>query len=430
MQSASAYLRVAGVPSVSSQVRIQSKLDGVEKWTRRRLCCDVDSSKQTEIGTSYISCIQLNILLTSEKILDLEIKRVHNLGYLSQFICAVNRVCSLPTLKRSLHHAALIRLHRRASLASQTERWINHIYVRLQVKGRPEQTLSLAEAFEYLEEQDVAGTTDATLFEDRWIIQLAALDRDTHPGFISVLFLGIYKNRAEAVYGDINTLNLRKAPKSDTEGGAISAHLLIDLTGDSTAQGCRAVLEDVEGLSRSRIIPFLRWLFEKFVTFVEEGDNGDQLKTNIIGDIVLDRSIAEQLEDAQLVAVDVFKKARNSTIDRTLEYYEKTRLIEYKPVSPVKGSKASDLIREILERTPRDKYPETRIRIKEPAGNERTVAVDREKTDVLTAAFQLRTLLRDLNPPVDEATQTITKHLIVEMKKALIAPSKAKKGGG
>jgi hypothetical protein len=297
----------------------------------------------------------------------------------------------------------------------------------LHAKGHPKHPLPLAAAFEQLEKQNVTGKADVTHIDDRWIVQLAVLDRASHPGHVSLLFLGIDKDRAETVYGDINTLNLRTAKKTATEGGAVSAHVLIDLSSSVGLHGHHAVLEEVEGLSRSRLVPYLRWVIEKFVTFTDQNaeDADVKIAPNLNDDVVLDRPIHEQLTEAKLIAVDVFRRAKSSTIDKSLEYYEKTRLIEYRPISPAKGNIATRLINKILAENPSEEYPEVRVRIEETGGNERSVGVNRkDKQDALMAAFQLRTFVPDLDPPVEEATKQIAPQLIEMMRKALPKPKK------
>ena len=291
----------------------------------------------------------------------------------------------------------------------------------MHIKNKPSAALPLNDALIVLESQNTVGTLDATSIGERWIIQLASLDLRTHPGFATLLFLGIDKDRGEAVYGDIKTLNLRTARKTPTEGGAVSAHLVIDLSSHPGLSGHRAVLEDVEGLSKTRILVYLRWLLDKFVTFTDTNAKGEivNVTPNIADDVVLDKPIGQQLKDAKLIAVDVYRKARSSTIDKDVNFYEKSRAIEYRPVSRVGGSVATSIVTKILAKTSKAEYPEVRVRIEEPNGSERSVGVNREKTDALLGAFQLRTLVSNLNPPLDEATTKITKHLVAEMKKAL-----------
>ncbi len=305
-------------------------------------------------------------------------------------------------------------------MVSKQERWVSHIYLNLHIKGWPKESLSLPDALSSLVKQNVVGTLDVIDRDDRWIVQLVELQIEPDTSSAALLFLGIDKDRAAAIYGDINTLDLRSAAKSDDEGGAVSAHLLIDLQSDNGLKGHNAVLEDVQGLSRSRIIPYLRRLIGKFVPFSKENGDGDELNiiANLVDSIVPDKPISEQLNDARLLAVDVIKNTKNSNIDRRVAFFEKIRLIEYRPVSPVRGSFATNMIKDILAIAPVEDYPEMRIRIEESGGRERSVSVNRDKQDALLSAFQLRTLVK-LDPPVEEATKRITKHLIAEMKNCL-----------
>ena len=314
-------------------------------------------------------------------------------------------------------------------MASRTERWLSHFFLHLHVNRKPHEGLPLGQAVEMLSKQNVVGKPDCKLVGERWIVQLAVMDAASNPGYVTMLFLGIDKDRAEAVYGDINTLDLRTARKAPTEGGAVSAHLLIDLTSPAGLSGNYAVLEDVEGLSRSRIVPYLRWLFDKFVSFVDTAADGQETNVSpqLSDEIVLDAPIAEQLNSAKLLAVDVLRKTRGSTIDQTVEFYEKTRLIEYRPVGSSTGSRATRMIRSILDSAPTEEYPEVRVRLQEPSGNERSLSIQRQKTDALMGAFQLRTLAKNITPPLPEASRLIATQLVSEMKKAISKRQPGKK---
>ena len=234
-----------------------------------------------------------------------------------------------------------------------------------------------------------------------------------------MLFLGIDKDRAQTVYGDTETLNLRTARKGPKEGGAISAHLVLRLQSEPGLTGNYAILEEVEGLSKSSIIPYLRWLLDKYVHFTTTNASGEEVnvKAMLNDETVLDRPISEQLHSSQLLAVDVYRKARNSTIDQSVEYYEKTRLIEYRPLKKVRGLAAARLVKSMLGETNRQEYPEVRIRIEENGGNQRTVGVDRTKKDALMSAFQLRTFVAGIDPPLEEASKVVAPQLVSLIKK-------------
>lgn len=306
-------------------------------------------------------------------------------------------------------------------MASELERWISHIDLHLHAKGKPKDLLSLTDALTFLEAQGVAGTSKATVQDERWIIQLCDLKIDSRHKFATVLFLGIDRERAEAVYGNIKTLNLRTAPKLPEEGGAVSAHLVISTVPDAGSGRHRAVLEDVEGLSRSRLVPFLRSQIRDNIKFVEKLPNGDPKDSEpyLVSEVFMGKNIADQLNDARLLAVDLIKESPFSQIDKSVEYHETTRYIQFRPNGKASGQRARAILSSILARTDSQDYPEVRIRLEEPEGLQRTVSVNRHKQNALASAFQLRTLINDLNPPLGEASKTVVTHLAARMAEAL-----------
>jgi hypothetical protein len=235
------------------------------------------------------------------------------------------------------------------------------------------------------------------------------------------LFLGIDLERAAAVYGNTKTLSLRTAPKLENEGGAVSAHLVMSMEADPGSGRYRAVLEETEGLSKSRIIPFFRALMQNNVNFDDKLPNGDivAIEPYLTTDVFLDKPIGQQLDEAKLLAVDLVRKLRSGVIDSKAEYYEKVRFIEFSPTSEARGETARRIITQILASRNIAEYPEVRIRVEEDTGGQRSVSVDRSKRDALTSAFQLRMLIEGLDPPLEEATKTVVPHLVSEMVRAL-----------
>lgn len=301
-------------------------------------------------------------------------------------------------------------------MASERERWISYLDLYLHAKNRPTDGLDLPEALRCLAGMKVAGTKRAMIRDPRWILQLSDMNVDDRRKVAVLLFLGIDRQRAEAVYGDIDTLNLRTAKKNPNEGGTVAAHLVINIDGRAP-QTCLSLLEDVDGMSRSRIVPFLRKLIDDNIDHTEKMPNGDDktLQSNLTASIVADRPIQDQLNDARLLAVDLVKKTRKNEIDKKDEYGERIRLIEFKPVSDARGTKARRIISAILGRSDVAIYPEVRIQIEESDGNQRSVNVNRERQDALTSAFQRRTLIEGLDPPLQEATKTIVDNLVTKM---------------
>ena len=261
------------------------------------------------------------------------------------------------------------------------------------------------------------GTPGVVQKGQRWLVQLADLAILGAGSAAVLLFLGIDKERAEAVYGNIDTLNLRTARKAQDEGGAAAAHLVIDLTPDVASGNYHAVLEEVEGLSRSLLVPYLQFLINKFVQFNirDPAGNDIHVDSHITTNVILDAPISKQLDHARLLAVDLVRKPASQTIDKSNEYFEKTRLVAFRPTEPARGSKARRIITAILDREDTKSYPEVRIRVEEDEGRQRTVGVNRAKQDALSSAFQLRTFIQDIQPAMPEASNKIVQRLATKM---------------
>lgn len=305
-------------------------------------------------------------------------------------------------------------------MASENERWLGHFDLILHAVNQPNNRFDLSEAFKILAGPKVAGSADVVETDTRWILQLTAVKIMGHAAVF--FFLGIDKERAASIYANMKTFDLRTIRKLEDEGVAVSAHLAVSMTPNKSSGAYTAVLEDVEGLSRSKLIPYLRRLINKYVVHSEIEANGNEktVAVNLASAITLDKPISDQLNEAKLLAVQLVRKASPRLIDRANEYYEKTKLIEFRPTRSAKGPFARGIVTKILGSKEISEYPVIRIRVEEGDGRERTVNMNRSKgTDPLTAAFQLRTLITGIKPPLKEATKEIIPHFAAKMIKSL-----------
>src|SRR5690242_18536202 len=112
-------------------------------------------------------------------------------------------------------------------MASERERWIGHLDLYLHTKNRPADALDLGSAVDVLIATKIAGKPEAKTDDSRWIVQLADLRANSQNHTAAALFLGIDRERASAVYGNMKTLDLRTVPKLVDEGVAVSAHFVL-----------------------------------------------------------------------------------------------------------------------------------------------------------------------------------------------------------
>lgn len=301
-------------------------------------------------------------------------------------------------------------------MTAETERWLGHFELCLHAKNRPGYAYDLADALKLLEKAKKVGSSDVIEADQRWILQLSDMKIDDNVAIL--LFLGIDKQRAEAIYGNIVTLDLRSIAKAQDEGVAVSAHLVITLNGDANTGMHKAVLEEVEGLSRSKLIPYIRNVLNKYVQFsvTLEDDSEKETEVSLVTTVTLDKPIHEQLNEAKLLSVQAVRKASSKMIDMKTSFYEKKKLIEFRPTHSATGEGARGIVSEIIRRVNKDEYPELRIRIEEDEGRERTVSANRSgKTDPLTSAFQLKTLVSGIQPALPQASKKVVKRLYEKM---------------
>lgn len=296
-------------------------------------------------------------------------------------------------------------------MASAYERWVGHMELRLHVAHKTSEGLPLSAALKRLIsiKDNIAGNK----FDDgRWIIFLSDIAYTPEKDFFTLLFLGVDKHSGEKCYADIKTLNIREIEKLETEGGAVSAHLCISGKAKSGTDLFQALLEEVDGLSRTRIVNFLKNIIRANCIFHHKDSNGEDQECESVLDSYTtnDISIGEQMKNARLLAVDFVDNRKKQDIDPDLGFYERARIVQFRPTQTARGTLASDLLQKILNKFTRDEYPEVRIKIEDSNGAQRTARANEDCADVLTSAFQKRTLISNISPEMTEATKNIVKH--------------------
>ena len=149
---------------------------------------------------------------------------------------------------------------------SRKDRWISFFELTLRGKGHPKQPLpmpvaafaAIGAAAEVARAEDLRLMWEILL--DRLIICLDEIAVDEQGETATMLFIVLDADAADAAYRHLSTLEQRTVKKAADEGGATSAHLVIDLRSKPNSNRYAVALERVEGVSRSRIIPFLEEL--------------------------------------------------------------------------------------------------------------------------------------------------------------------------
>lgn len=162
-------------------------------------------------------------------------------------------------------------------MASAFERWVGHMELRLHIARRKSDGLPLDEALKrIISIKD--NIVDNTYDDGRWIIFLSDIKYYADRNFFAIMFLGVDKDSGDKCYADIRTLDIREIQKLETEGGAVSAHLCISGSPIAGTNIFQAVLEEVDGLSRTRVIKFLRNIIRSNCVFNYRDSEGKEQK--------------------------------------------------------------------------------------------------------------------------------------------------------
>jgi hypothetical protein len=295
-------------------------------------------------------------------------------------------------------------------MISRYERWVGHIELSLSWRGRLHAGLSLKDALSVISK--LPGSPASVSDDGRWIVQLASLKLNwPQTDFATLLFLGIDRDSAAAVYGNTRTFDLREAVKRPDEGGAVSAHLVVSLVPNQSG-ACPAALEETVGLGRTKVIGFLRRAIRDHVVFYDNEPDGSKtaIEPGLEASAVLDEPLGAQLERTRIVAVEMVKRTKLAIDDGLDDFDVRYRSVHLKPSVEASGSQARAIISRLVNTDLAKEYPEIRVKIADSDQNTRTVRAHTDRMDALTAAFQKFSLINDINPPLQWATNQPIPH--------------------
>ncbi len=236
---------------------------------------------------------------------------------------------------------------------------------------------------------------------------------------VCLLFTVVDKDAADTVYRNLLSSLDRVIEKGPDEGGAASAHLVIDLNVPTNEYRYRAGLEQVEGVTQSRIMPFLEQQIRLILGKVSGYVNGK----NESGDAKLElQSLHEDfISDAagRPVTIELIQLQENNYLDQNGDepYIEKSRTITYtinRKKSKLDAFKSMFAIREKQKQT-LSNHSKMRIRFAHPNNKTQTEVIDDLETDLKQVALTKRYLLSGFTPHLKTATIKIRDDLVEKM---------------
>lgn len=211
-----------------------------------------------------------------------------------------------------------------------------------------------------------AGQAVQLINNESAAIRIRGLELDRHNEILFILFAYADKNVTDPVFENLDTGDLRTEPKLDGEGVAVSAHMAIDLR--PVGQGVssyRAVLEDVPGIGRSKIAPFMTYLFRQVPRVQWAAPDGSVKSCRPLFEINgrMSDTLRNDLEGGRLSMIELVQHhVEGDGFDEEGAIVEQVRSLKLSIAPQGIGDNAIDFVNRIRGRARDMGYPNMKIR--------------------------------------------------------------------
>lgn len=280
-------------------------------------------------------------------------------------------------------------------MPSRKDRWIGFFELTLRGKGHPSRPLPLpAAAFHTIRNAAEAAKKDGrrltqAVVLDRLLICLDEIIVDDQKEIAVLLFTILDADAADAAYRKLGTLEQRTVKKAADEGGATSAHLVINLREQPNSNRYAVALERMEGVSRSRILPFLETLLltQAGQVAVPTDDGSVKVDPVLELDAMPSASLQQSLAQGVLKGVELVQIKRRRKLDEGQAFDEAQRVITFKIPPKTMGEFAHHVIKTISRSAEYEDYPEMRVRWERPDGKEQAITAVRDEAELMSQIF-------------------------------------------
>jgi hypothetical protein len=310
---------------------------------------------------------------------------------------------------------------------SRKDRWIGFFELTLRGKGHPNKPLPMpTAAFRAIHKaaEDAKERGERLIKEiilDRLLICLDEISVDEARDVVILLFTVLDADAADAAYRNLGTLQQRTIKKAVDEGGAISAHLVIDLRAKPNSDRYSVALERIEGVSRTRILPFLEHLLLTLVGKVDVpvDDGMIQVDPVLEMDAMPSASLQQSLSQGVLKGIELVQIRRRGRLDEGQAFDEAQRAIIFRIPPKTTGNLAQQVLRGISRSSEYSEYPEIRVRWERPDGREQSITAVRDEAELLSQAFARIEKVEEFGQDLEAASVEI-RHDLAEKMLALL----------
>lgn len=254
---------------------------------------------------------------------------------------------------------------------------------------------------------------------------------------LTMLFQLADQKVADPSFAHLKTGKARRVKKNQDEGGAVTAHVVIDLNPDVEGQAkgstyqYRMMIEEVPRLSRLHITSLLHQELKaasKAAGLTYEPQQGKthtvRAKADIEGEVA---DLDEELFNGTVRGVELYSYEQvGDGLDDEYKLKERRRSLILRPAEPATGSKIQAFLTWARQQGKKEKLSKMRLRYERSDGKERTAALavgldqDHQSEKIANALTRCQ-YLKGFEPPLEQCEDDIRPDLARRMLKALRA---------
>lgn len=306
------------------------------------------------------------------------------------------------------------------------ERWIQFHEVSLESSPETAPPIPISQVINRLESRVKSGESYKVVENGNAVIWIRDFKRSTKHSTVSMLLQYADSSVTDPSFLHMTKGKLRREPKKDGEGVAVSAHVVISLEPhDELKLLYRLLLEEVPGLRRSKIAPFLKSEFktvckDQFEFHDEETNN--KRKKYVPNLEISSKPVKELTSDFRDgVVLQSVEVVQLNPVTNTLDergYYKtaaKTLRITVEDKAPVE-----EVIERVTKKAKKEGYDNVRVKYKKASGKGKTAEFRATEADLVDALVGHSEMVRS-NVDLDQCMEKIVASIDKQMIEYLVA---------
>src|SRR5579859_54365 len=248
------------------------------------------------------------------------------------------------------------------------DRWVRWAFV-YDLKLKPNKVgapnIELATVLDLLHARVEAGEAVQLLNNETAAIRIQNFRFNNNRTRAAFLFNYSDTNISDPVFGELSSGRLRLEPKLEGEGVAVSAHMVVSLVPDPVSGTYLAALEDIPGVGRSRLTPFLTHEFRAVSDFrFRDTDNkikDYRMVPELLG--LPSQSLRSDLDRGELSGFELVRMTRAAgEFDEDNIIEEQTRTVKLKVKNHYTGLDALNVVNRLKDRAGHQGYDLIKVR--------------------------------------------------------------------